>query len=62
MSTYHAEMKAKHPDRPYITRPTWELRNMVRALGLLPWLNTPEDTQRKQEAERELKLRKTKTH
>jgi hypothetical protein len=24
-------------------RPTWELRNMTKALNMLPWLNTPED-------------------
>jgi hypothetical protein len=24
-------------------RPTWELKNMVKALNMLPWLNTPED-------------------
>ena len=53
--TAYQEMLAK--GRPYGTRPTWELRNMVRALSLMPWLNTPEDKARKSEAERELKLR-----
>lgn len=36
---------------------TWELRNMVKALRLMPWLNTEADNLRLQEAERELKLR-----
>lgn len=56
--TYAQEMKRKHPDRPWITRPTWELRNMAKALSLLPWLNSPEQEERKAEVERELKLRK----
>ena len=27
-------------------QPTWALRNMVRALDMLPWLNTDEDRER----------------
>lgn len=31
-------------------QPTWALRNMVKALGMLPFLNTREDWRRKQAA------------
>ena len=27
-------------------RPKWELKNMVKALSLMPWMNTPEDEKR----------------
>jgi hypothetical protein len=27
-------------------QPTWALKNMVKALQMLPWMNTPEDEQR----------------
>ena len=30
----------------YARRPAWELRNVKKALGLLPWLNTPRETAR----------------
>jgi hypothetical protein len=60
MSTYYQEMKEKYPDRPWIGRPTWELRNMARALGMLPWLNSADDWKRKAEVERELKLRRSR--
>lgn len=49
------EMREK--GRPYGTRPTWELRNMIRALSMMTWLNTQDDWNRKAEAERELKIR-----
>lgn len=58
--TYAQEMQAKYPDRPYVTRPSWELRNMVKALSMMSWLNTPEDEQRKAEAQAELKARRSR--
>jgi hypothetical protein len=39
-------------------RPTWELKNMVKALNMLPWLNTPEDELRLQAAKLIIKERK----
>jgi hypothetical protein len=38
-------------------RPTWELRNMVKALSLHSWLNTPEEKRRLQLSKIELKKR-----
>lgn len=38
-------------------RPTWELKNMVKALSMHPWLNTPEETQRLDNAKKELSRR-----
>lgn len=55
--TYAQEMKAKYPDRPWITRPTWELRNMKKALSIASILNTEEENQRLLEVTRELRLR-----
>jgi hypothetical protein len=55
MSTYQQEMAAK--GRPMGARATWELQNMVRALNMLTWLNTPEDEARRDEAKRELRIR-----
>lgn len=46
MSTYYQEMKTKFPNRPYIGRPTWELKNMVKALESMPALNTDEENAR----------------
>jgi hypothetical protein len=37
---------------------TWALRNMVRALKMLPWLNTPEDEERLEAAKVVLKSRR----
>jgi hypothetical protein len=56
--TYAEEMKAKHPDRPWISRPTWELSNMARALSMLSWMNTPEEITRLSEVKAELKARR----
>jgi len=41
-------------------RPTWELKNMVKALSLHSWLNTQEEEKRLLEAKKILKLRKVK--
>lgn len=41
-------------------RPTAELRNMVLALSLHRWNNTPEEAQRLEDAKRELAERKTR--
>ena len=58
--TYAEEMKLKYPDRPYITWETIYLRNMVKALSMLSFFNTPEENQRLSDAKRELKLRRTR--
>ena len=39
-------------------RPTWELRNMVKALSLHSWLNTKDEDERLRVAKLELKRRK----
>ena len=39
-------------------RPTWELKNMVKALSLHSWLNTEEEKERLLEAKKILKLRR----
>ena len=39
-------------------RPTWELRNMVKALSLHPWNNTEAEKIRLRDAKLELKTRK----
>ena len=41
-------------------RPTWELKNMVKALSSLRLLNTEEEEKRLIEAKKILKLRKVK--
>ena len=38
-------------------RPTRELRNMVKALSMHPWRNTSEETQRLENAKKELSRR-----
>ncbi len=58
MSTYHQEMKEKFPGRPFVTRPTWELLNMRKALSLLGFFNTPEENQRLADVKAELKARR----
>ena len=39
-------------------QPTWALKNMVKALKMLPWLNTAEDELRLKAAKEVLKSRK----
>ncbi len=57
MSTYREEMKAKYPNRPYASNPTWELRNMKKALSMLSWFNTAEEDKRLRQVTAELKAR-----
>ena len=38
-------------------RPTWELKQIVRALSLHPWLNTQEENTRLERAKKLLKSR-----
>ena len=38
-------------------RPSWELRNMVKALSMHPWSNTVAEDQRLEEAKEELARR-----
>ena len=42
---------------PYTRRPTWELKAILKALSLHPWLNTKEDNQRIIDVTEELKQR-----
>jgi ribosome modulation factor len=54
-----AYSKRGDADGPRFSRsPTWELRNMVKALSLHPWLNSDEENQRLQDAKAELARRK----
>ena len=55
--TYAQDMRERQPDRPWITRSTWELRNMAGASKMTRWLNTPDEEQQLAEVERELSLR-----
>lgn len=55
--TYAQEMKEKYPNRPWVTRPTLELRNMKKALSMMAVLNTSEENQRLEEVTQELKFR-----
>jgi len=57
MSTWYEDNKRILATRPYYGRPSWELKNMVKALSMMAWLNTEEDTRRREEAKEELKLR-----
>jgi hypothetical protein len=56
--TYAEEMREKHPNRPYVLRPTWELQNIKKALSMLMWQNTPEETQRLEDVIKELRIRR----
>lgn len=40
-------------------QPTWALRNMVKALHIMPWLNTEDDKKRLEAAEYLLKEHKS---
>jgi len=55
--TYTQDMRERQPDRPWITRSTWELCNMAGALKMIRWLNTSDEEWWLAEAERELSLR-----
>lgn len=55
--THGQEQRRLFPDRPWKGRPTWELQNMKKALSMLSWQNTPEETQRLAEVTAELKAR-----
>ncbi|KKN19583.1 hypothetical protein LCGC14_0944400 [marine sediment metagenome] len=46
-----------HIGRPYQRKPTWELKNMKRALSSLPLLNTEDDERRLKAVEDELRSR-----
>lgn len=39
-------------------QPTWALRNMVKALGMLPWLNTADDLERLEAAKVVIRARR----
>jgi hypothetical protein len=43
-------------------QPKWALRNMVKALSLMPWMNTAEDEQRKMAAKIVLKAMRDGTY
>jgi len=55
--TYHEEMREKFPNRPYVSRPTWELQNMKRALSMFSMTNTFEEALRLSDVTEELKAR-----
>jgi hypothetical protein len=40
-------------------RPIWELKNMVKALSIHSWLNTPEQNRRLADAKAEIQRRKS---
>jgi len=54
--TYAQDMRERQSDRPWITRSTWELRNMAGAPKMTRWLDAP-DEERLAEVERELSQR-----
>jgi hypothetical protein len=56
--TYGQEMRRKYPGRPWITRPTWELKNMFKALNMMRAMNTAEEEKRLAEVMYELKMRR----
>jgi len=60
MTTWYQDNAEILKIRPYFGRPEWELRNMIKALSLMTWLNSPEDTKRREDAKLELKLRRKK--
>jgi hypothetical protein len=60
MSTWYQDNKKILEERPYYGRPSWELKNMAKALSFFPWMNTSEDSKRKEQVEIELKLRRVK--
>ena len=41
-------------------QPTWALKNMIKALSMMPALNTEEENKRLKNARRELKTRGTR--
>ena len=55
--TYGQEQCRLFPNRPWKGRPTWELRNMKKALSMMTWSNTEEETQRLAEVTAELAQR-----
>jgi hypothetical protein len=62
MSTYLGELRTRDPERAADlamlgNQPTVCLRNMVKALRMCPWLNTPADEDRLAAAQRELRRR-----
>ena len=44
---------------PIKSKPTWELRAMIRALSMMPSLNTEAENERLEEAKEELRRRLT---
>lgn len=60
MATYYEERKAEGTFNSATTQPTQALKNMIRALQMLPGLNTAEDDQRLADAKAELKYRNRK--
>lgn len=60
MSTWAQDHAEELKTRPYLGRPSWELKNTERALSSLPWLNTPADTARLAQVKAELKARRAR--
>ena len=49
---------SRKENRPYAGRPTWELKNIKKALSFHPWLNTDEEMKRLENIHAELQHRK----
>ena len=60
MSTWYQDHKEELKLRPWMGRPSWELRHMQRALSMCSLLNTAEEHERLIEVTRELKIRRSK--
>ena len=58
MSTWYQDHKEELKSRPYMGRPSWELRNMKKALSMLALLNTPDENKRLLDVTIELTYRK----
>ena len=50
-------LKGELPMQNINRKPTWELKNIIKALSLHSWLNTPKEELRLEQAKKELKRR-----
>lgn len=60
MSTWYQDHKEELKNRPYMGRPTWELKNMALALSFGAVLNTAEENQRLSDVTAELNIRRVR--
>ena len=54
---YNGQQQRNEQMKNLNRRPSWELRNMVKALSMHPWSNTVAEDQRLEEAKEELARR-----